>query len=254
MANEVIFTGVSGESRFIVVWRKSDLQVWFPDVSGSGAAAAWESWGDSSHTLSDYGIEATTVGGDLFAVDMISAAEAVYLISAYQMVGDDPDDGDAHVKTFEYLWTGTAEESASLQTILENNHLDHVAEADTGRVNLIDAPNATAVTAIQLGLATPGDEMDLIDAPNGTAVTAIQSGLATPAAVVTALQDSTGWTQGGTYTLAAVVEYIAAFTCGDQIDKTGSTTIKQVYDIEGALVTADVTYAASSPYRSVSWA
>ncbi len=69
-------------------------------------------------------------------------------------------------------------------------------------MDLVDAPNGTAVTAIQSGLATgtnvsdlqthgdstwatatgfavPGDEMDLIDAPNATAVTAIQSGLAT---------------------------------------------------------------------------
>jgi len=47
-------------------------------------------------------------------------------------------------------------------------------------MDLIDAPNSTAITAIQAGLAEAGDEMDLIDAPNATAVTAIQAGLAVP--------------------------------------------------------------------------
>ncbi|HUU97226.1 MAG TPA: hypothetical protein VM487_15925 [Phycisphaerae bacterium] len=47
-------------------------------------------------------------------------------------------------------------------------------------MDLVDAPNSTAVTAIQSGLSTlaAGAEMDLVDAPNATAVTAIQSGLA----------------------------------------------------------------------------
>ena len=46
-------------------------------------------------------------------------------------------------------------------------------------MDLVDAPNATAVTAIQSGLALAGGEMDLVDAPNSTAITAIQSGLGT---------------------------------------------------------------------------
>jgi len=51
-------------------------------------------------------------------------------------------------------------------------------------MDLIDAPNSTAITAIQSGLSTlaAGAEMDLIDAPNSTAITAIQSGLSTLAA------------------------------------------------------------------------
>lgn len=48
-------------------------------------------------------------------------------------------------------------------------------------MDLVDSPNATAVAAIQAGLSTlvAGAEMDLVDAPNATAITAIQSGLAT---------------------------------------------------------------------------
>ncbi|MGB2984391.1 MAG: hypothetical protein WBE26_00795, partial [Phycisphaerae bacterium] len=40
-------------------------------------------------------------------------------------------------------------------------------------MDLVAAPNATAITAIQSGLATPGDEMDLVDAPNATALDAM---------------------------------------------------------------------------------
>lgn len=46
------------------------------------------------------------------------------------------------------------------------------------RMDLVNAPNATAITAIQVGLATPGDQMDLVDAPNALAVAEIQNGLA----------------------------------------------------------------------------
>lgn len=40
-------------------------------------------------------------------------------------------------------------------------------------MDLVNAPNATAITAIQSGLAVPGDEMDLVAAPNAAAVQAI---------------------------------------------------------------------------------
>ena len=55
------------------------------------------------------------------------------------------------------------------------------------QMDLIDAPNATAVMAIQSGLSTlaAGAEMDLVNAPNATAITAIQSGLATSGALTT---------------------------------------------------------------------
>jgi hypothetical protein len=58
------------------------------------------------------------------------------------------------------------------------DHLDALisSRAAAGdQMNLVDAPNATAITAIQAGLAAAGDEMDLVDAPNTTALTAIST-------------------------------------------------------------------------------
>ena len=48
-----------------------------------------------------------------------------------------------------------------------------------GEMDLIDAPNSTAITAIQSGLATLGAEMDLVPAPNASAILAFKAGLAT---------------------------------------------------------------------------
>jgi hypothetical protein len=50
-------------------------------------------------------------------------------------------------------------------------------------MNLIDAPNPTAITAIQLGLAHAGDKMNLIDSPNSTALRAIKTALSLPTGV-----------------------------------------------------------------------
>lgn len=56
-----------------------------------------------------------------------------------------------------------------------------LSQDSSGRVDLVDAPNATAVTAIQAGLSTfaVGQQVDLVDAPNATAIAAIQLGLST---------------------------------------------------------------------------
>jgi len=47
------------------------------------------------------------------------------------------------------------------------------------KMDLVDAPNSTAVTAIQSGLAATGAKMDLIDAPNETAILKIIDGTTT---------------------------------------------------------------------------
>jgi len=56
------------------------------------------------------------------------------------------------------------------------------------KMDLIDAPNSTAIAAIKTGLGTvpasgdwsiAGDKMDLVDAPNATAISAIKTGLGT---------------------------------------------------------------------------
>lgn len=41
------------------------------------------------------------------------------------------------------------------------------------QMDLVNAPNSTAVAAIQSGLATPGAQMNLVDAPNATALDAM---------------------------------------------------------------------------------
>jgi hypothetical protein len=60
---------------------------------------------------------------------------------------------------------------------------------------LRDQGDAAWITAT--GFATPGAEMDLIDAPNGTAVTAIQNGLATSDNQTTILDRLGAWTGTG---------------------------------------------------------
>jgi len=56
------------------------------------------------------------------------------------------------------------------------------------QMDLVNAPNSTAITAIKTGLGTvpasgnwsiAGDKMDLVDAPNATAISAIKTGLGT---------------------------------------------------------------------------
>ena len=85
------------------------------------------------------------------------------------------------------------------------NNLAAGAEMD-----LVDAPNATAITAIQSGLSTlaAGAEMDLVDAPNATAITAIQSGLAVEA-TLTAIKGA-GWSDETLVAVKAVLDTAAA--------------------------------------------
>lgn len=69
------------------------------------------------------------------------------------------------------LSTNASDTTASYSiVVLDANPV--IPTLDAG-VDLVDAPNATAVTAIQSGLAVPGDEMDLVNAPNDTALAAI---------------------------------------------------------------------------------
>jgi len=92
------------------------------------------------------------------------------------------------------------------------------ATADTKRVSDLNDQDGTGVTLhsdydLAKTAAQPGEEMDLVNAPNGTAITAIQAGL--PAATVTAL-----WAQlvDGTITYgqfqATMLGMIAGLTTG----------------------------------------
>lgn len=113
-------------------------------------------------------------------------------------------------------WASQSTIETLIQTVLETNNLDHVANA-TGQVDLVDAPNSTAVTAI-----------------------------------ITALKAATGFTAGGTLTYAEVIKIIAASVAGDVQDKTDSTTTQDVLDADdGSTVVAEITPSATTPYRSV---
>jgi len=88
--------------------------------------------------------------------------------------------GDAMTLTGDYDAAKSAAQAGDAMTLTGDYDAAKTAAQAGDEMDLVDAPNATAVTVIQSGLAVPGDEMDLVDAPNATAVTAIQSGLAVP--------------------------------------------------------------------------
>ena len=111
--------------------------------------------------------------------------------------------------------------------------------APGAQMDLVDVPNAIAVTAIQAGLAqaataltnvtwtdvmaafldaaissraVAGDEMDLVDAPNATAIAAIQAELALEM-TLTAIKGGAGWTSAES--LKAIKDAIDAIGPGE---------------------------------------
>ena len=84
--------------------------------------------------------------------------------------------------------------------------------------------------------------VDLVDAPNATAVTAIKN----------AVLGATGVTEGGTYTLAKVLKILAASAAGDWKLKTGTTSTWQIKDPDdGATVVLEMKVAETDPPREV---
>jgi len=105
-----------------------------------------------------------------------------------------------------------------------------------GEMDLIDAPNSTAITAIQSGLATAGGEMDLINAPNSTAITAIQSGLATLGAemdLVPAPNASAILAFKAGLATSTNLAILQTFVSADVVLDTGTTPWSLVWRIKG---------------------
>lgn len=74
--------------------------------------------------------------------------------------------------------------------------------------------------------AVAGDEMDLVDAPNATAVTAIQSGLATPASILTTALTESYAADGAAGTLSQILYAIQAFLQEKSVSGTTMTVKK----------------------------
>jgi len=110
----------------------------------------------------------------------------------------------------------------------------------------VKSPNvadiAVGVTVTLYDVSTAGSQMDLVDVPNATAVTAIKN----------AVLGATGVTAGGTYTLAKVLKILAAAASGDWKLKTGTTSTWQIKDPDdGATVVLEMKVAETDPPREV---
>jgi len=75
-------------------------------------------------------------------------------------------------------------------------------------------------------------QVDLIDAPNSTAIAVMQSGLSTHTAanVATEIFDFTGITAGGDWSFEKVLKVLAAWTAGNWRLKVGDSTKQQLID------------------------
>jgi len=131
-----------------------------------------------------------------------------------------------------------ADAVTEIQSGLATEAKQDTAQAD---LDIITGADGATLATIQANYAPAktGDEMDLVDAPNATAVSAIQSGLSThdAAAVVTALLANSEWKE----ILAAAV---------GKISKAGD--VYTLYDSDGitpriVLTFADSTRTPSAP-------
>ena len=113
---------------------------------------------------------------------------------------------------------------------ISNNAL--AAGADQVTISIQDAAdNDAAPTILQIRLTTFDLDSDIVTA------------------IVTAMQTSVGWTEGGNWTLAQTTARIAAGVVGDVKDVTGTATLYDADD--GTTVIGTIAIAASPNYRLI---
>lgn len=140
MSNEIRFQADSGSTLYALI-RAAGGTVWKPST------AEFVAWVDGN--IGDYDIPLTDRSGGLYEADFPALAAGLYAVQVRKQAGASPAADDEIVSDGLMPWSGSA--VVSLGAL------------------------ATAVDT----RAAPGDKMDLVDAPNATAVTALQSGLST---------------------------------------------------------------------------